>query len=353
MTGYHAPAPPSLDRVDYVPGQRLDRDDLTQASARTAALLDLHIARGHDVWGVATGYACGIVDDGVSIGTGVAIDIAGHQLINAQTRTVPLPPVPATIGAFAAGSVFDLVVCYDPRLATDCDRLGLPAERATVRWVLAGPQPGDGRAGQVSGVPYAASMRLGMDVPLARLTVPAQGDPTLDLRSRPVAHGLVRPKIATGQIRQASTTVVGTYTNWTVWIDTTAAGFVSASPAYLVSLDAHPFGDTADLGLGSAMGRRALGTEPPPLATRMTSWGGPFVSIEAKGQQGLQLRVCGIADDDWARAQRPGRFANPVPISWVGVETVNRPFVFVRAVFLEFSRARFGRALGAQKGGVW
>lgn len=344
---------PRVGRVGFVADQCLDAGDLAQASARSAALLDLHIARGHDVWGVATGYSCSVTDGAVTVGTGVAVDLHGHQLVNPEPATIPLPPVPAPIGDFARGAVFDLVVCWATKVERGCEPAGMPVERVLIRWVLAGPtRPANERP--AAPLPYAVAVRLGRDVPIARLTVPSgDGAPTLDLRSRPVAHGLVRPKIATGQVRQSSTQVYGTYTNWRMWVDTSAAGFVSASPAYLANLDAHPFADTANLGAAAAGIAGAAGALPPPdLGTRLSTWIGPFASIEDQSQQGFWLRVCVAVDDDWARAQQPTAFANPVAVSWVGVETVTRPFRWVSSALVVFTHAQFFGAATAQKGGV-
>jgi hypothetical protein len=139
-----------------------------------------------------------------------------------------------------------------------------------------------------------------------------------------VAHRLDRPKIATGRVLQTSVPVYGTYANWTMFVPTQTAGFVSPSPVFLVSLDAHPFGDTADLGLGApSEGNDSL----PDLVTRLRDWVGPFVAIESKSDAGFWIRVSVITDSTWARKNSPSR--NPVPVSWVGIETSDQgPFAW-------------------------
>jgi hypothetical protein len=308
---------PKLDRVDFRPNQCLAGADLTQANRRASELLWLHAARGHDVWGVATGYACDldVVTQTVVVHAGMALDSCGRQLITAEARVVALPAVPADGSAY----VVDLVARWAPTaaLSDGCGQRGMTAERVDLRWELAGPATLDPNPPP----PYSARVRLGTDVPLARLTTATAGaGARVDTGSRPVAHGLVRPKIATGRVLQSTQPLQPTdsYADWRIRVNTTAAGFAAAtSPVYLVALDAHPFGDTATLVLGKS--KSGATTAPPNLETRMQSWVGPFVSIESKDGTGFTLRVVTATTDEWATGTTPP--TNPVAVSWAGIDT--------------------------------
>jgi hypothetical protein len=303
-----------LDRIDFRPDQCLAGADLNQASRRTSELLWLHAARGHGVWGVASGYTCefDVVSRSVVLGAGVALDRCGRQLINSADRVVAVPAVPADGSSY----VLDLIACWahTSELTDGCGQRRMPAEQVDLRWELAGPASVDPQPPP----PYSPRVRLGTDVPLARLTT-ATANARVDTGSRPVAHGLVRPKIATGRVLRSTVPVQAhdNYTDWRIRVNTTAAGFAAAaSPVYLVALDDHPFGDTATLTLGNTN----AGT-PPNLETRMQSWVGPFVSIESKDGTGFTLRVVTATNDKWARGTSPQ--TNPVPVSWTGIDTPN------------------------------
>jgi hypothetical protein len=294
---------PVLDRIQFQDGQRLDRDDLAQASRRTAGLLELHGSRGHNVWGVANGLGCSIDKEtgAVRLAPGIALDALGRQLINPTTRAVPIPPLPDGRGAF----VCDLLAHWaDPGPRAAGGRPGFRVEQAQLRWVLAGPVPPADRP-----LPPLTGIRPGLDIPIARLLTDDSGSPlAVDTTARPVAHALTRPKIASGRVLQSSVPAEGTYANWTMYVSTASAGFqYSSSPVYLVSLDAHPFGETASLRDGS-----------PNLATRM-KWAGPLVCIESKDDAGFRLRVVTAVAPGWALEAEP--HTNPVPVSWIGIDT--------------------------------
>lgn len=281
---------PLPDRIGFRADQRLLRSDLAQCSQRTRTLLELHTARVHDVWGVASGFLCAydVATDTVAVGPGVALDSHGRQLVNPTTRTLRPPPDPE--GA-------QLVAHWLTESVPGCPPRGFPDERSGLRWLPADHAP-----------------RLGAEVPIARLGVAADGAGlTVDTSSRPVAHGLVRPKIVTGHVLQGTASVQGSFANWSMFVSTAGAGFVSPSPVYVVSLEAHPFGDTADLGF-VADTREG----PPELATRLR-WPGPFVSVASKDNTGFWLHVATASGPGWAREATPG--TNPVPVSWVGIET--------------------------------
>jgi hypothetical protein len=313
---------PRLDRIDFRPDQCLAGADLNQASRRTSELLWLHAARGHGVWGVASGYTCefDVVTRSVVLGAGVALDRCGRQLINSADRVVAVPAVPADGPSY----VLDLIARWadTSELTEGCGQRRMPAERVDLRWELAGPA----RVDPEPPPPYSPRVRLGTDVPLARLTTAtANAAARVDTGSRPVAHGLVRPKIATGRVLQSTVPVQAndSYADWRIRVNTTAAGFAAAaSPVYLVALDAHPFGDTATL----AVRADAPGVRPPDLAVRLQSWVGPFVSIESKDGTGFTLRVATATTDKWARGTTPQ--TNPVPVSWTGIDTPDPgPFI--------------------------
>jgi hypothetical protein len=324
---------PILDRIDFQPDQCLAGADLTQATCRTAELLQLHAARGHDVWGVVTGFLCStdVAGSAVVVGPGVALDACGHQLINPADYSVPVPNVPDDGRAY----LVDLIARCAPTadLADGCRPGQMPVERVHIRWEFAGPAPPDA----ATPTPYSSRVHLGADVPIARFTTAsAAAAARVSTSSRPVAHALVRPKIATGHIPQSAKEVVGSYADWHMEVSTASAGFeATSSPVYLVSLDAHPFGPTASLradtqtgvsqsaNTGTGASRRVIAASvapdfPPDLATRLQTWVGPFVSIPAKDNASFTLRVV-TANGDWAQKWSP--VLNPVPVSWVGIDT--------------------------------
>lgn len=305
---------PSLDRIDFRPEQCLSRSDLLQASARTADLLALHAARTHGVWGVATGWPCTLNAAGTVVvaGPGVALDACGHQLINSADRVLPLPAVPNDGRAY----VVDLIARFVPTAGIDrgCHPGRLPVERAELRWEIAGPTAGDA----TSRTSYSPRVNLGSDVPIARLTTAtAATAAVISTASRPMAHAITRPKIATGHIPQSMRSVDGTYADWSMTVSTAAAGFEApSSPVYLVSLDAHPLGETASLRVDSRLGPSGV---PPDLLTRL-GWRGPFVSIEYKDHGSFTLRVFTAATNNrWASLTRAQ--LNPVAVSWAGIDT--------------------------------
>lgn len=309
---------PRLDRIDFRPDQCLDVGDLRQASQRSQQLLELHAARAHNVWGVATGYLCSLDQDTVAVGPGVAVDAQGHQLVNSGNVVLPAP----ASGESGQAQVFDLVARHaeTSALRRGCSLTGLPHERPALRWEWAGPP----RSAQDDAPRISRRVRLGTDVPIARLTTAtANSSAGIDTSQRPVAHGLVRPKIASGHVLQATVPVSGSYANWTMTVPTAVAGFVSDSPAYFVSLDAHPFGDSADLGFTSDAPANAGG---PPDVVKRLGWQGPFVAIESKGRSEFSIRVATAAASDWANDTWHGPSTNPVSVSWLGVETPNQPF---------------------------
>jgi hypothetical protein len=309
---------PSTGRVGFQDDQLLSRADLAQASRRAADLLALHAARGHAVWGVVTGYLCHIDGLNVVVGPGMALDRCGHPLLTPGQLLLPVPPLPRDGQTYAVDLIASRAATVD--LVDRCQSTGLPPERASLRWEVAGriPTGADGR------LPYSPRVRLGIDVPLARLTATAVAPLTIDTGSRPVAHALTRPKIASGRVQQSAAQTTGTWANWTMTVSTTAAGFdPGTSPVYLVRLDAHPFGDTSSLGLATG--------DPNGLVDPMTQWVGPFVSIATKDHSGFTMRVVTANTNEWARQHNPD--TNPVPVSWIGVGTAD-PGAFPWWLFL-------------------
>jgi hypothetical protein len=309
---------PSTCRVDFRADQLLSACDLLQASRRAADLLALHAARGHAVWGVVTGYLCHIDGLNVVIAPGMALDRCGHPLLNPGQLRLPVPPLPRDGQTYVVDLIASQAATAD--LVDGCEPKGLPPERASLRWEVAGRVV----AGADGRLPHSPRVRLGMDVPLARLTATAVAPLAIDTGSRPVAHALIRPKIASGQVPQSSAQTTGTWADWTMPVSTTTAGFdPGSSPVYLVRLDAHPFGDTSSLGLATG--------DPHDLPNLMTQWVGPFVSIATKDHSGFTMRVVTANTNEWAKRNSPG--TNPVPVSWIGVGTAD-PGPFLWWLFL-------------------
>ncbi len=271
-------------------GQVLTAGDLEILGSYAAELLALHQARLHGVWGIVTGFECSLRDGLVQVAPGLALDAAGRFLVHPAITTHAVPEIPE-------GQTRLLVAALRPPDA-DCGTRG--AGQALPRWIAPGHEPS-----------------AGYDLSLMRLRrVADRAEPTLDLGVRRVAHGLVRPKIATGRVPSASLPVTGSWSSWSMNVPTGLGGLTSVKPAYFVTLDQHPFGPAAGLGDPAV----------PPAADRLANWVGPFVSIESCETQSFTLRVSAF-QPGWF--PREGPALNPVGFTWTGVDTSAQPFNFL------------------------
>ena len=269
-------------RVEYRPGQWLARTDLEAQAVTSSELLDLHQARVHDTWGIATGFDCTLDAVGLNLGPGIGLDALGRTILLAAPHHLLLPP---------SGNAV-LVAAFAEHLHGDACVPGLPVEAPVVRWRM------------------PDEVRAGLEVPLVALRRTAGAAPTLDRTVRKRAQKVIRPRIATGRVQRASVPVHGTYGSWTMAVSTAAGGLSSPSPVYFVTLDQHPWGDLANFG----------DTEPPPLELRLAQWVGPFIAVEGTGPTGFAVRVSGDLGD-WHQGNYPEPGTNPVGLSWVGIDT--------------------------------
>jgi hypothetical protein len=335
---------PGLERVAYHEGQLLAGRDLTADLEHRIRMRRFHVGAVHDVWGVALGFQAGLSSDERSavVGPGLAYDRLGREILS--PRGVVLDP--PRVGSSTADWWIDLVVrraTLDELLAGrdpfgGC--LGPPGtpsateERPVWRWALAGPVS---TAQDASAPPFGPEVRLGVDVPLARFLLRADGtlgQPGLSVRRN--AQGIVRPHIAGGRVPQGSLVLAGSPFAWSVSISTASGGF-TGSPAYLVSLADHPFGESSGFALLAGTGSWSQMSHDIQRGLA-----GPFVSVRDPWSGGFRLEVrsaipppdrpggvVAIQPPAWLQvlgfAVAVGSafgWRLPVPVDWVGVEWV-------------------------------
>ncbi|MBK1699378.1 hypothetical protein [Thiococcus pfennigii] len=237
---------PAFERVNFVDGQRLAARDLQTSVGVDRRLAALHMRGLHDTWGVVSGLDVRVLnDDGagaerIQVTPGHAYDRCGRMLLLQETLTLSPPPRPAHLDK----AWFDLVIRYGETNDTDAsDRecglihhAGVRLEKPVWRWAWAEVYS-DGEP-----PPLARDVRLGIEVPLARIVVQA-GQPVATedagFEFRQTARRQVRPHIAGGHLERGSLSVQGGLFAWSVVIDTSDGGF-SRTPHYFVTLAEHP-----------------------------------------------------------------------------------------------------------------
>jgi hypothetical protein len=286
------PRPPV--RVAWVEGAKLRHADLRDAVAHEARMLALHVSAVHRAWGVALGLEV-VIDASARdliVTPGLAYTCAGDALVSSDALD---PGAPSASGAVGAGIAFDLVASRASAVeGAPCERLAacagaLVRERGiALRWEMAGPvAAGD--------PPLAASIRLGDDVPLARVVRRADG--TLagpDYARRRIARGLGRPHVASGVLapgalawREDAHRVVAT-------VDASDRGFTT-TPRIFVSI-----------------------TAP---ATWSASLVGPFVAVERASAASFDVALSAAARGAGVLSPRVLRdVAGSLTLAWTGVE---------------------------------
>lgn len=311
-------------RVRYYDGQLLAAHDLRDDMDYDARLRGLHVRALHGVWGIALGYEVILAPDGktLQVTQGMAYDCAGHELVMSATLLVDPPDPPR--GSTAPAWWFDLLVRYPERAAfgsqgdggDSCPtgEIDLLQERPVWRWSCAGDAPTP--FVEVHG--FAEDVRLGEEIPLARVRVTAEGKVTdLDRTVRRVARGLVRPHIAGGQVRQGSIPIQGSPWHWTAWIDTSAGGFNTSQPFYFATLVDHPW-------LSPTSGFAAITNELSLERKRQLQ--GPFIAIKASSRTGFTFDVSmATANIDHFESMpvvmhRSVGLTLPVAVNWLGIE---------------------------------
>lgn len=321
------PAADDVRRIQWLDGQALEAADLTAHAERERLARRLHTSVVHATWGVAIGF--GVVGGSrqtseVVVAPGLAYDVLGREIISARTLRLSGPRAPRD----GADHWADLVIRWadpeDLRAGRDpagrCAGAAVYEERPLVRWVDAGPVRRNASGAPVPTTRLGAGVRLGIDVPLARFVLAADG--TLgeaDLATRRVAHGRVRPHIAAGTVRQGTADITGDHRWWSVRVDTAVGGFQSGATSYFASLGAHPWGESS--GFGSATtsdGSSARQT----LAALLPVGHGPFLAVSQADRSGFWLTVRHGLPKVGRGADSIMTARNPVPVHWLGIEWV-------------------------------
>ncbi len=290
-----------LERLRHHHGEAVTARDLRDEAARELRVGALHVCTVHATWGVALGFDMRRSRNGTAVllGPGIAYDRHGRAIVSSRTLTIPAPSFTSVVPM-----AVDLTIAYDTELTGR-------EERPIWRWVEAGGAVGDGP-------PLSPAVRLGIEVPIARVRIDAGGVSAPDFSLRRHAHGLVRPHVFGGRLLQGSVEVSGSPWCWRVKIDTSRAGFSTARPFYFASLAAHP------LAPGSELVAR-LGMDPAPFLRHVR---GPFLAVQAPRTRDFHLEVrMGVTSaflfrllSDAAGLRQPLRL--PVAIDWVGLEPV-------------------------------
>jgi hypothetical protein len=308
--------------VRYYQGQLLATQDLRDDVDYEARMRGLHVRALHDVWGIALGYEIipAISRKSISVTQGMAYDCSGREIVMSATLPLEVPQAPRASNAQAWW--FDLLIRYEDRVEPESGCLvkqtcsefapNLARKQLTWRWSYAGDAP----APNLKPSGFADDVRLGEEIPLARVRVTNQGEfAELDLTVRRAARALARPHISGGLVRQGSTTIEGSVWHWTSRIDTTSGGFSSSSPIYFASFLDHPW---LSPGSGFALNINAL---TPDQQRHLL---GPFITISAPSRTGftLDVRMATVNNDIFKLIPAPAlrSIGLPVAVNWFGIE---------------------------------
>jgi len=307
-------------RLSHHTGELLTARDLQDDVTYDARMRGLHVRALHGVWGIALGFEVLAAGDGKSVivTQGMAYDCSGREIVLSQTIPVDLdkPPRNSTASAWW----FDLLIRYDAKLGDapiyDCSgsTRNVVRENPMWRWSYAGEAP----TPFIEPLGFADDVRLGEEIPLARVRVTNLGTATdFDMTVRRVARSLARPHIAAGQVRAGSVPIEGSPLHWQAWIDTTSGGFNSVNPYYVASLSEHPL-----LGSTSGFVDIARGLQEKTKNELL----GPFTRIEAATRTGFRIDVQMATATETALQTMPGimrlskGFTLPVAVNWLGTE---------------------------------
>ncbi len=218
---------PNLKRIEFVPGQRLTAQDLTDVQDSNRQLRWLHNRCLHG-WGIGIGYGVTgeVGDTSVTIAPGYAIDCLGRELILTTAVTMP---VPAVAGVSSGSGVtvpatFFLTISYldDAFQATEESRPGVCMPAGTVRLT----------EGPLLQWQQFKDIQDGLNVILAEATVlNCQLNAPLGLDVRRNALPSNQPYINAGQVPPAAIAWTPVAGGISTFVDTSAAKF-AATPAY-------------------------------------------------------------------------------------------------------------------------
>lgn len=198
---------PLLERIEFLDGQQLTAEDLTEFKNSNTELRWLH-ARSLHSWGIGIGFDVqgNRGDSSVSIGSGYAVDCLGREVILSSERTKTVPAVPGQMDGTDA--TYYLIAAYlrDADQAVVETRPGVCVSGGTVR---------------LTEEPFIAwrlpnELREGQDLVLARASIlNCQLSRPLSLTERRYARPCQQPYIGAGQTEAGRT-------NWQVWLDSKA-----------------------------------------------------------------------------------------------------------------------------------
>jgi hypothetical protein len=186
-------------RINHVSGERLRAADLQDELGVESWMRQLHMIGLHDTWGIALGLGVGLEEEamrGVRVTAGLAYDARGRPLLLEAPHVAPNPW--SIYPAAEPSATFDLV------LIADAERDRRPADRDDGLCLSCSVVPQRDRPALVWRP--AASVRLGIDVALARARRAFPKDPikpgdpppllALDMSVRRFAESQARPHIA-------------------------------------------------------------------------------------------------------------------------------------------------------------
>jgi hypothetical protein len=307
-------------RLSHHTGQLLTARDLQDDVDYDTRMRGLHVRALHGVWGIALGYEILRTGDPrvLHVTQGMAYDCAGREIIMSDALPIAMDQLPSR--STAPAWWFDLLIRYNsdldgPRTYGSCQEScasGI-ADRPSWRWSYAGDAPTP--AIKPSG--FADDVRLGEEIPLARVRITNTGIWThLDLTVRRAARSLARPHIASGQVKAGSIPIQGSPLHWTARIDTSAGGFNSRLPFYSVTLMENPL-------LSQTSGFFGMFTLTEKQKGQLI---GPMMHIAGVSKTGFTLEVR-TATINKAQVQavpfvmqRNAGFMLPVAVNWIGME---------------------------------
>jgi hypothetical protein len=308
-------------RLSHHTGQLLTARDLQDDVDYDARMRGLHVRALHGVWGIALGYEIARTGDPrvLHVTQGMAYDCAGREIVMSDTLVISMDQLPSRSAAPAWW--FDLLIRYNsdldgPRTYGACQEScsnGI-AERPSWRWSYAGDSPSP----NIKPSGFADDVRLGEEIPLARVRITNAGTWTdLDLTVRRAARSLARPHIAAGQVKAGSIPIQGSPLHWTARIDTSSGGFNSRLPFYSVTMTENPL-----LSQTSGFAGMTFGLTEKQKAELI----GPLMHIVGVSKSGftLEVRTATINKAQFQALpfalQRNAGFMLPVALNWIGME---------------------------------
>ena len=219
-----------LVRLKHHRDELLVADDLNADFQTEREFLWLHTVGLHNTWGIAAGLTVELLGSRVRVAPGLAYDCRGRELILATETLIDVPTVDTR-------NRLVLVMRYDEDGGED-----LTGQREVICFPH---QVNPLRQTPILAWGSEDGLRLGIEVPLARVTPPVFTN--LDLGIRRYAHAQGRPYVAGGSTdprdiwspwNQAGDPPQ--QLGWSMDVDTSKAAFVSV-PCYFAWLNPHPY----------------------------------------------------------------------------------------------------------------